>query len=289
MRSTPATAAAFLAAAPPMSSASSPRSVRRRRAILRSRRLRRRASLACLSSSSSDSSLLDPSPSFSLPSFSLPSSSPSSFGSPPRSSVSCSTIRCSASFARSISSYFRIFSRPALIFGSRSSVAIMSRPGSWLVHGLGIFDVPASAPSAPSAPSALPLSPTARSCSSRFVALATSSSTSSAKSGGKSTSARLRSSWRYRMRSVWTFMRRAAASSRSSWDIGSSIGRDLASRSMSASRVSSSAAARRPAPHRSLVSSSFTGSDGPSCSGSCVSSASALDAADGVSRPAAIW
>ena len=91
------------------------------------------------------------------------------------------------------------------------------------------------------------------------------------------------------MRSVWTFMRRAAASSRSSWDIGSSIGRDLASRSMSASRVSSSAAARRPAPHRSLVSSSFTGSGGPSCSGSCVSSASALDAADGVSRPAAIW
>ena len=92
--------------------------------------------------------------------------------------------------------------------------------------------------------------------------------------------ARLRSSWRYAMRSVWTFMRRAAASSRSSMDIGSVCGRDLASLSMSASRVSLSAAASAPASQRSLLRSSSTGSS---------ATWSVSDAADGVSRPAAIW
>ena len=81
------------------------------------------------------------------------------------------------------------------------------------------------------------------------------------------------------MRSVWTFMRRAAASSRSSMDIGSVCGRDLASLSMSASRVSLSAAASAPASQRSLPRSSSTGSS---------ATWSISDAADGVSRPAAI-
>ena len=150
-----------------------------------------------------------------------------------------------------------------------------------MVHGSGIRPPPrVPASPSPSIAATLPRRPTARSCASRFVALATSSSTSSAKSGGKSTLARLRSSWRYAMRSVWTFMRRAAASSRSSMDIGSVCGRDLASLSMSASRVSLSAAASAPASQRSLPRSSSTGSS---------ATWSVSDAWDGVSRPAAIW
>ena len=154
-----------------------------------------------------------------------------------------------------------------------------------MVHGSGIRPPPpprdaASSSSSSSIAATLPRRPTARSCASRFVAFATSSSTSSAKSGGKSTLARLRSSWRYAMRSVWTFMRRAAASSRSSMDIGSVCGRDLASLSMSASRVSLSAAASAPASQRSLPRSSSTGSS---------ATWSVSDAWDGVSRPAAIW